>query len=224
MARTYTGEERRKALELLAACGGNVKRVSRETGIPRATLTDWKKHSPSASDGTGVTKRAGKKEIGGVTEGVTEAGEAAGDGEEIGGGDEILDGELARRLGVVARELLAAVPGKIQRASLIQVMTGLGICIDKMRLLRGETAAGWEAELAGARDELDGRIALLTERRGAAGVPGDALGPGGGAAEVPVELLGAGDAAGPCGGVADLAGAGGPGVREDAERRGVGAR
>jgi len=41
--RSYTDDDKASALALLAMNGGNIKRTSRESGVPRATLTAWAK-------------------------------------------------------------------------------------------------------------------------------------------------------------------------------------
>lgn len=47
--RSYTEAEKAAALAFLDSNGGNVSRTSRETGIPRKTLTEWR-------DGRGVNE------------------------------------------------------------------------------------------------------------------------------------------------------------------------
>lgn len=42
---TYTDEQKALALATLAANGGNVKRTTRETGLPEQTIRDWKKQA-----------------------------------------------------------------------------------------------------------------------------------------------------------------------------------
>jgi transposase-like protein len=46
----YSDEEKQAALRHLAANDGNVTRTSRETGIPRSTLRDWKAQQARRSD------------------------------------------------------------------------------------------------------------------------------------------------------------------------------
>jgi transposase-like protein len=66
-------------------------------------------------------------------------------------------GPMADRLEEIAWQLLEAIPGKIANAPLSQVATGMGIAIDKARLLRGEPT-----QIAETRT--DARLALLRER------------------------------------------------------------
>lgn len=77
--------------------------------------------------------------------------------------------DLAEALERVAWQLLDAIPGKIEAASLAQVATGMGIAIDKARLIRGEPTVVSE-DVTAARDALNRKLALLAERNGAAGV------------------------------------------------------
>ena len=72
--------------------------------------------------------------------------------------------DLADRLERVVGVLLAAAvdPDKVEGASLKDVMTGAGIAIDKMQLLRGEPTAINEDRLSD--DERADRVAAILER------------------------------------------------------------
>lgn len=104
-------------------------------------------------------------------------------------------GPMADRLEEIAWQLLEAIPGKIDGATLATTATAMGIAIDKARLLRGEPTAIEETRNAA-------RLALLRERYASLDdpnashdnghdaspdAPADApAGPGGGAGGQPV--------------------------------------
>jgi len=46
--RTYSDRERAETLTALDANGGNVKRTSRDTGVPCGTIRGWRDHPPNA--------------------------------------------------------------------------------------------------------------------------------------------------------------------------------
>lgn len=48
---------------------------------------------------------------------------------------------LADRLELVAQQLVDAIPAKIGKANLVQIVTSIGIAVDKARLLRGEATS-----------------------------------------------------------------------------------
>jgi transposase-like protein len=102
----YSDDDKASALVLLAVYNGNVKRAARTLGIPRSTLTAWAK-------GRGTHKR--------VTELCHFKKEA-----------------LADRLEEAARKLLDAVmdPARIEGASMLDLCKSIGICVDRMVLLR----------------------------------------------------------------------------------------
>jgi len=104
----YLDEEKASALALLAVYNGNVKRTARTLGIPRSTLTAWAK---GRGTNAGVTKQCHfKKE------------------------------SLADRFEEVARVMLDAAtdPAKLADASLLDIVRAVGICVDRMLLLRGQ--------------------------------------------------------------------------------------
>jgi transposase-like protein len=103
----YSDDEKASALTLLAVNNGNVKRTARTLGIPRSTLTAW---AQARGIGARVTELCHLKK-----------------------------GTLADKFEEVARAMLdgAMSPAKIEDAPLKDVMLAVGICIDKMVMLRG---------------------------------------------------------------------------------------
>ncbi|MFL6282750.1 MAG: helix-turn-helix domain-containing protein [Pyrinomonadaceae bacterium] len=107
MTRTqYSDDEKASALTLLAVNNGNLKRTARALGIPRSTLSAWAK-------GRGTHAR------------VTDL-------------CHFKKGVLADRLEEAARKLLDAVmdPARIEGASMLDLCKSIGICVDRMVLLR----------------------------------------------------------------------------------------
>jgi transposase-like protein len=105
---SYSDEEKASALTLLAVNNGNVKRTARALGLPRSTLTAWAK---SRGTGAGVAKLCHfKKE------------------------------SLADKFEEVAHALLDAAldKAKTEDAPLLDLTIAVGICVDRMLLLRGQ--------------------------------------------------------------------------------------
>lgn len=105
----YSDDEKASALALLAVYGGNVKRTSRLTGVPRSTLTAW---AQGRGAGAGVAELCHLKK-GALADRLEEAARA------------MLDPLVLRP--------------KIEAASLLDLMKAFGICVDKMLLLRASS-------------------------------------------------------------------------------------
>jgi hypothetical protein len=138
-------EERALALAALDANAGNVARTARELALPRKTLEGWARGRTRPPP---AQLRHQKRE------------------------------QLADALEAVVRRLLgvaAAAPIQIKTAAdLVKVMTAAGIAIDKMLLLRCESAgaAGGPRGLDGPADAERSRgVAELQTRPSAAGAP-----------------------------------------------------
>jgi Bacterial regulatory protein, Fis family len=104
---SYSDDEKASALTLLAVNNGNIKRTARTLGIPRSTLTAWAKARGTHPRVTELCHL--KKET------------LADKFEEVAGA--MLDGAMN--------------PAKIEGASLKDLMVAVGVCIDKMVILRG---------------------------------------------------------------------------------------
>lgn len=103
----HSDRQKAEALAVLDACGGNVSEASRQTGLPRATITDW---------------AAGRK----INDDVTETRHE-------------IRQDLSVRLEEIAHGFIDRLVQITPTAENIQpLMTGLGIAIDKMQLLKGE--------------------------------------------------------------------------------------
>ena len=72
-------------------------------------------------------------------------------------------GELSERLEAIAHQLVDALPGKIDEASLQQTATSLGITIDKMQLLKQKPTGILDVNVNDARE----RIAHLINQQAA---------------------------------------------------------
>ena len=116
MRRAYSDSQVAEALAVVDACGGNVQRASKTTGVPRKTLEGWT---------NGRSQRVSAPEI------VDEVAELRHEKR----------GDLASKMEEVAWRLAEAIPSKINDAPLNQIALSLGIVIDKMRLLREESTA-----------------------------------------------------------------------------------
>ena len=104
---SYSDDEKASALTLLAVNNGNVKRTARTLGLPHSTLTAW---AQARGIGARVTELCHfKKET------------------------------LADKFKQVVRAMLdgAMNPAKIEGAHLKDLMVAVGVCIDKMVMLRG---------------------------------------------------------------------------------------
>lgn len=80
--------------------------------------------------------------------------------------------DLATELETVAYQLAAAMPGKIEGASLQQLATSLGIAIDKVQLLKGQPTSITAAMGLSERERAERVVTLLEtarQRRLAAG-------------------------------------------------------
>lgn len=104
--RRYSDDDRANALAALAANGGNVRRTSRQLGIPAVTLRSWRDGERAAIPSESVDSK--KK-------------------------------ALSEQLEGIARQLLDRLTvEKIDDCSLRELMTAVGIAVDKMLLLRGQ--------------------------------------------------------------------------------------
>ena len=104
---SYSDDEKASALTLLAVNNGNVKRTARTLGIPRSTLTAWAKARGTHARVTELCHL--KKET------------------------------LADKFEEVVQVMLdgAMSPAKIEGAPLKDLMVAVGVCVDKMVMLRG---------------------------------------------------------------------------------------
>jgi hypothetical protein len=114
--RVYSDSQVAEALAVLDACGRNVLRASRTTGVPRKTLEGW---------ANGRVQRVSAPE---VVKNMTDLRNEK-------------RGQLSSKMEDIAWQLAEAIPDKINNAPLSQTMISLGIAIDKMRLLREESTS-----------------------------------------------------------------------------------
>lgn len=113
--RQYSDREKAEALAALDACGGNYDRAAAQTGIPKSNLVYWAK-------GRGVHPEA--------------AGELREEAREA------LDMRLEQLAHRIMDKVLEQEAGcKIDNANFSQLLTGFGIAIDKMRLLREQSTS-----------------------------------------------------------------------------------
>lgn len=112
--RSYSIEDKAKALAVLNSNGGNVKRTARELGIPANTLRDWRNDPDSAAP---VELREQKEaELESSLESIALRYAAA------------LDDDIVVRAIIASRD-----PSKLAFV--------LGIVVDKLQLLRGKPTA-----------------------------------------------------------------------------------
>ena len=129
---TYSDRQKAEALAALDANAGNLRRTSRQIGIPVTTLWDWR--NGRGTNGDVSELRTQKK------------GELAGELTEIAWK---LAGDLQRG-------------EKRRKASLVQIATSMAIVIDKALLLRGQPTSvsqdadvGYDERVARIADLLD---------------------------------------------------------------------
>jgi len=142
MARRYTEDDKATALAALQANGGNLKRTSRELGVPRATLTSWR-------DGTGINAKVSEKchqkkeELAGLF-------------------------EQACRVYL----LHAVTPATVKKMRGKDAVMAAAIAADKKQLLDGKPTAINKKDYSDLSDaELDKRLAELTEEMAGAERP-----------------------------------------------------
>ena len=104
--RTYSKADKAAALAALATNGGNVEATANALGIPSRTLQNWKDKAQRVPDF--------------VDEGDKKAS----------------IGELGKLFSDMALRLVGLVKGKEHEATYAQLMTGLGITIDKLPMIR----------------------------------------------------------------------------------------
>ena len=118
--RHYTDSERATALATLAANGGNLARTAAETGVPAATLAQWRNAQATAAQ---TPKKADPATLAALVEVVKLE----------------LDAKLERNAHFFAEAM--GLPEKIAEATLAQLATALGVTIEKMRLLREQATS-----------------------------------------------------------------------------------
>jgi transposase-like protein len=112
--RSYGDDDRVNALAALKANGQNFLRTARQLGIPRKTLQNWAK---------------GQKGFPAVADRLAMLAHQK-------------EEDLATKLEALAHQLLEMVPSKLADATLPQLMTAVGIGIDKLLRLRQQRPAG----------------------------------------------------------------------------------
>ena len=107
----YSDDTIAETLALLAAYDGNAAKTSRKTGIPSSTIRRWRdqQHNPPTDKMTGAAENSARKKA-----------------------------QISERLEELVHTILDLAPDKAEEADFRQLLTSLGIAIDKIQLLRGE--------------------------------------------------------------------------------------
>ena len=130
----YTSDDKAAALAALESNGGNVAKTAEELGMSRTTLRRWNAEN-------GHEKRPD------IQARMPEA-----------------RATLADRLRHFVDTALGVAPDKLHDANLRDVMTGVGIAIDKLQLLEGKPTSIDEVRDALSDDERAARVAALLDR------------------------------------------------------------
>lgn len=144
--RVYTDEDKAKVLVALDANDGNVKRTARETGVAEQTIRDWKKQA----------------ERGALTAGVQNALPAAAS-------------DFANKAETIRDLMLDELEAQVRNGDLKgrDLITGIGVLTDKLRITRGEATSRTEHVEASDPREIGAAVQDFLERAFAAGAQRD---------------------------------------------------
>lgn len=144
--RVYTDEDKAKVLVALDANNGIVKRTARETGVAEQTIRDWKKQA----------------ERGALSAGVQSALPAAAS-------------DFAGKTETVRDLMLDELEAKVRNSELNgrDLITGIGVLTDKLRVTRGEATSRTEHVEAVDPQEIGAAVKDFLDRAFAAGTQRD---------------------------------------------------